>query len=347
MNQLVILGNGFDLAHKLKTRYYDFIDWYVGKIIDKLILHNNFDDNLISISKKNQHYYDDIEKPEALKDKLAVIFNPEFITSVKYDFFLKLLFDAVNKNWIDIEATYYAELVKSFNSIKNSSSHNIKKEEELEVNLCFSFLEKEIIQYLTDINKHKPETLQSIEKHIVRDIMKDLEQEPRSNVMFLNFNYTSTIEQYKHLISDSNININYIHGRLDDPDNPIIFGYGDEMDSNYKIMEDWNWNKLLQHFKSFGYFKTNNYKKLLSFIESGNFTVSIMGHSCGLSDRVLLNSIFENKKCHKIRIYYHQKNNLENDYIEKTHEISRHFKSDSKGLMRKKIVPLNESKPLS
>lgn len=28
MNRLVIIGNGFDLAHGLKTKYEDFIDWY-------------------------------------------------------------------------------------------------------------------------------------------------------------------------------------------------------------------------------------------------------------------------------------------------------------------------------
>ena len=28
MNRLVLIGNGFDLAHGLKTRYEDFIYWY-------------------------------------------------------------------------------------------------------------------------------------------------------------------------------------------------------------------------------------------------------------------------------------------------------------------------------
>lgn len=28
MNRLVLIGNGFDLAHKLPTSYQDFIDWY-------------------------------------------------------------------------------------------------------------------------------------------------------------------------------------------------------------------------------------------------------------------------------------------------------------------------------
>ena len=28
MNRILLIGNGFDLAHSLKTSYADFIDWY-------------------------------------------------------------------------------------------------------------------------------------------------------------------------------------------------------------------------------------------------------------------------------------------------------------------------------
>lgn len=28
MNRLLLIGNGFDIAHGLKTRYEIFIDWY-------------------------------------------------------------------------------------------------------------------------------------------------------------------------------------------------------------------------------------------------------------------------------------------------------------------------------
>ena len=31
MNRLVLIGNGFDLAHGLKTSYKDFIDWYLNE----------------------------------------------------------------------------------------------------------------------------------------------------------------------------------------------------------------------------------------------------------------------------------------------------------------------------
>lgn len=71
-----------------------------------------------------------------------------------------------------------------------------------------------------------------------------------------------------------------------------------------------------------------------------------MGHSCGLSDRVLLNSVFENENCKSIKIYYYQKSKEANDYFEKVLDISRHFKPESKNEMRLKIVPFVDCKPL-
>jgi len=165
-------------------------------------------------------------------------------------------------------------------------------------------------------------------------------------IMFLNFNYTSTIDLYIDSRLATKIEVNNIHGNLNDNDNPIIFGYGDEMDIYYEKIERLNTNEFLRNIKSFGYFKTKNYQNLSRFIDSGLFDVVIMGHSCGLSDRILLNSIFEHKNCRLVKIYYHQKNKSENDFFEKTQEISRHFKPTSKGRMRNIIVPFVESKPL-
>ena len=31
MNRIILIGNGFDLAHGLPTRYEDFINWYWEK----------------------------------------------------------------------------------------------------------------------------------------------------------------------------------------------------------------------------------------------------------------------------------------------------------------------------
>jgi hypothetical protein len=69
-----------------------------------------------------------------------------------------------------------------------------------------------------------------------------------------------------------------------------------------------------------------------------------MGHSCGLSDRTLLNTIFEHNNCRSIKVFYHKKENGLDNYTEIIQNISRHF--NKKKLMREKIVNKTLCKPL-
>ena len=72
-----------------------------------------------------------------------------------------------------------------------------------------------------------------------------------------------------------------------------------------------------------------------------------MGHSCGISDRLLLNTIFQHDNCKSIKIFYHKIDEFKNDFVEKTMEISRSFTLEGKAKMRKRIVPFNNCKPLT
>lgn len=163
-----------------------------------------------------------------------------------------------------------------------------------------------------------------------------------NQIMLLNFNYTHTANLYlkKGLI----FNVNQIHGDLDSPLS-IIFGYGDELDDDYKTIVNKNDNKLLGKIKSIKYLEADNYRKMLSFIESEPFQVIIMGHSCGNSDRTLLNTIFEHKNCVSIKPYYHQIDKEHDDYIKLVQNISRNFK-DMK-LMRDRVVNKTYCEPLT
>jgi hypothetical protein len=100
----------------------------------------------------------------------------------------------------------------------------------------------------------------------------------------------------------------------------------------------------MRFIKSFGYFENSNYRDLIRFIDSDIFEVFIWGHSCGLSDRTLLNMIFEHENCKLIKIFYHKKADGTDNYTQLTQEISRHFKD--KGMMRKKILSKDKSMPL-
>ena len=338
MNKLFIIGNGFDLAHGLKTRYSDFLLGYLNKAVSKSIASEPhiYDDELVYILLKKYQ----LEPFVSLKEfKEFVKLNGVF--KCKHPFFDKLINMSIDSNWVDIEYAYYYKLLLEFRYVVQSDLVKYTGAEVRikDVNNCLDIIKEKLTEYLKTIKIEQHNS--QIEGHFFHDLT---EKNIRYNkALFLVFNYTKTIELYMdQLKTKSQVQqIIYIHGRLENPENPIIFGYGDEMDEYYSKIENLNLNEFLTNMKSFSYNKTNNYQELNRFLNDSLYRVSIMGHSCGLSDRVLLNSIFCHPNCNKIRIYYYLKPNDQNDYHEKTMEISRHFPLAEKHRMRIIIEPLD------
>lgn len=154
-----------------------------------------------------------------------------------------------------------------------------------------------------------------------------------NRIMLLNFNYTNTADLY--LRKNERFVINHIHGNLNEPDS-VIFGYGDELDENYKKMLEKNDNEYLRNIKSVKYLESVNYRNLLEFMESSPYQIFIMGHSCGNSDRTLLNTLFEHRNCVSIKPFYHKWDDGTDNYMELVQNISRNF-TDMK-LMRDRVV---------
>ena len=152
-------------------------------------------------------------------------------------------------------------------------------------------------------------------------------------MMMLNFNYTSIADSY--FPSVERFGVNHIHGELSKPES-VVFGYGDEIDENYKKISDKNDNEYLKNIKSIKYLESPNYRNLLDFIESDTYQVFIMGHSCGNSDRTLLNTLFEHKNCVSIKPFYYIRKDGTDNYMELVQNISRNF-TDMK-LMRDRVV---------
>lgn len=162
------------------------------------------------------------------------------------------------------------------------------------------------------------------------------------HTLLLNFNYTKTAEKlYAENSIDEIINI---HGELNNENNPIIFGYGDELDNDYERIERLQNNDFLENIKSIRYHKTRNYRSLLEFIALGPYQVFIMGHSCGNSDRTLLNTLFEHDNCLSIKVIYRQYKDGTDNYIDLIKNISRNF--NNKPNMRDIAVNRENCSPL-
>lgn len=162
-----------------------------------------------------------------------------------------------------------------------------------------------------------------------------------ANTLILNFNYTQTAEQLYAIDKEEIINI---HGALNNEHNPIIFGYGDELDDDYKRIEKLQDNDFLENIKSIHYHETGCYRQLLGFIESEPYQVITMGHSCGNSDRTLLNTLFEHRNCISVKVYYHQRDDGTDDYSQLIRNLSRNF--NDKAAMRDKVVNKEFCQPL-
>lgn len=337
MNYVYLIGNGFDLAHGLPTSYNDFLfDYLLTTHRHAINNWNRYEDDLLLIDRFRwpnfKHHFTSIEAINSFRNS-----NPyEF--KEKHSFFKNLLSNYENKRWVDIEYEYYLELLKFYfwldkTKLRRDDNNSIGL---ADLNKCFGAIKKALISYLTGIDFTKVEKQRAITEHL-----HDADFKGKS--LFLNFNYTSTLRKY-NMDGGNSIVIN-IHGTLDSPEQQQIFGYGDEMDSNYSKIEELNDNEFLKHFKSFGYLRTTHYQQIEGFLGEP-FEVRVMGHSCGISDRVLLNQIFQARKCERIRIYYYQRPNGTNDHFEKTMEISRHFDPQFKAVMRKKVIAESECQAL-
>ena len=121
MNRIVVVGNGFDLAHNLKTKYEDFITWYWEKTWKYLQNYAAiiFDDGLCYIeSEPNSfaiynYFRKSISTSEICNYVVSLKKNFSYIKRVDISPFLVRISQSVEtKGWVDIEADYYAMLVE-------------------------------------------------------------------------------------------------------------------------------------------------------------------------------------------------------------------------------------------
>ena len=406
MNRLVIIGNGFDLAHGLPTRYKHFIDdfWknfeencktdsykqiiftddaYNGYYRSHSEIKNfkDFKSNLFEYCKEyNYRFYD---------ENCVAVHNAKDIFKIKNIFFFKINNESID-NWVDIENEYYRLLKEIANENLTINNPTLNEKEQLvkrkkakmevlnkefdEVkNLLEIYLIKNVSEKFDFKIDKKNDILNLFEPKIVNPNTNEytnfLNQFPSSKrryvieylkifdvsgginvmdkfyekgyndeILVLDFNYTPTCKAYKEKLYKYFFNpkLIKIHGELKSVENEINFGFGDEYDVDYEMIENINDNEYLKNIKSFKYLNNTHYREVMNFVFKKEFQVYIMGHSCGLSDRTLLQTIFEHDNCLSIKPYYYINENGIDDYSDIVYNISRNFKN--KIMMRDKIV---------
>ena len=381
MNRLVIIGNGFDMAHGLKTSYMDFINWYWERRLNAMLTEHASisEDCLCKLEIKNTkdcaswsnffffHSFRDLMTREWKYPPTEIISTIKENTddfSVTYSKFFETILQSIEtRGWVDIENDYY-QLLKQCTG-NAGRGYSVK-----ELNEQLAYLQEKLVEYLRTIDV--PVTIETINSAIRENIcIEDLSIEgkalaktmgvieydtnafdgnrymnerfsgmPPERTMLLCFNYTGTVKEYEQY---GGLILNYIHGELEHPEH-IIFGYGDELDKDYQDILDKQDNELLKNVKSVKYLETKNYHKMLDFLMAAPFQVLIMGHSCGNSDRTLLNTVFEHENCVSIKPFYHKWEDGNDNYLELVQNISRNFTNMK--LFRDRVVNKEQCKTM-
>ena len=108
MNKLFLIGNGFDLAHGLKTKYSEFILWYLNKAFQKAVETNSsYDDKLLKIYFTNPIRLNPFNSVNDFKEVKKVSgINVQF----EHQFIEDIISHTLRFNWVDIELKYYSYL---------------------------------------------------------------------------------------------------------------------------------------------------------------------------------------------------------------------------------------------
>lgn len=349
INRLIIIGNGFDIAHGLKTSYKDFIDWYLFKAFKSLINDLKQVDDLfinfqfkVTINRNNLPNIDCNNWKQLFTD-----YKSQHFISLRFkSLFFKTIYEEYsNKDWIDVEKEYYDLLYAIYTKKSISKSKNPTIEE---LNRDLTYFKQKLREYLKEQEK---KSIDDFDKNVYQKLfneplytcdfsMLNLSKDrfELGNVMFLNFNYTNTLQKLYNIKNGNTESLVHIHSCLNNDD--FILGFGDELDKKYKEIEEDLTNEYLENVKSTQYPKNRNYFEMVRFIEQGDFQVQIYGHSCGLSDRTMFNQILEHKNCKSIKVFYYENEKRENDFSDKIYNLYRHF--TNKVEARSKIVPFPE-----
>lgn len=307
-NNLLIIGNGFDLEHDLKTHYTDFFDTINNNVSSKneIILNNNKylikDNNLLLYLIKEY-------KQNKLQGNNWIDIETELKKIIS-------LIEEINiNNFIDNMSYYSGDEYTTIKKIQSKSSYYFK-------NCLFPFIIGN--NYYKYINEHYNISIKILEKdlneltNMLRDYLleqdisnltktKDISDIDYKITHVLSFNYTDTFRKIYSDIDDDKID--FIHGSLNK--NNLVLGINETLteDTTNKIVDTVYFKKYFQRiykktdYKYVSWLDPTDYKNYADFD-----TVYIHGHSLDESDKEILEKIINSvlkKYTPTVKIFYY------------------------------------------
>ncbi len=307
----IIIGNGFDLAHDAPTSFIDFSNWLLEDYIKRFfrIIKNNEANDFLTDEMINKfgngkyetnghlHVNDEFHPCfDALKsnnpDKIIELLksNPALYKRFFNNNFITNLYSERKQNWFAIENIYYDFLCK----YSEYSNTEYRKNTITQLNSQLEFLKIKLREYL--------KTIEFKWNHGIDQFIRKTFN-GYSEVTVINFNYTDTFNLYLRNLGLPNAkieNIN-IHGTLKEQNE--IFGYGNDLNQEYQRMKNLEEDFILENFKTVNYMMDNKYYTLINDITRViAYDAYVLGHSLSLTDKTLLQEIFDHKHCFKIHL---------------------------------------------
>jgi hypothetical protein len=309
---ILIIGNGFDLAHGLKTRYTDFLKYCEDEPkAGGNIWRNYFVKTYKSMGNKNWTGFEDeisriVEAFEESKFEVEKIDDKSYISNV---------------NGI---GEFLGYIVHGADKRVDDSGFPIER---YELRSPYSFSKTDLIERLYEKLK---DFVNEFRKYCIREI----NHKECGNWLFrevnydavLSFNYTDTMKKIYDFSSEKCC---YIHGQASNSGyGKLVMGSNETLESvknNEEINENNNFDfsKFKKYFQRIMYKTGSEYKDWLNSVDengcNSHHNVHIVGHSLDKTDRDVLTEFFINENC-DINIYYHdEKSHI--DKIQKTISI--------------------------
>lgn len=158
MNRIVLVGNGFDLAHGLPTSYRNFNDWYWERVMRELMFCHTKSLNTplckIKLDNTSPHTWHTWAYDSGMIHGMVPLLEAkEYLFQHKGNYIWEMhpLFEQIqssldDRNWVDIENEYYKLLVSYTNDKSGHSTPEI-------LNAELSIIRELLIEYLELVQK--------------------------------------------------------------------------------------------------------------------------------------------------------------------------------------------------
>lgn len=332
---ILILGNGFDLAHGLKTKYMDFLNYCIEKNSKRLIGMINygttFIDNIwlrhfITTCNNYGKNWIDLEE-EIFKVVLSLNKTLKDMSGGDIEVVFPLTF-SIQKDILNFDFNQIIDYLKTCNNRIETDEKNYTNIETNDFSHLYFYIDN-YQGFINFIYDQLRAFVELFEKYLDEVIMSEINSEPKyqlsllqdtipniMNILFvLNFNYTDTLTRLYEQIMDSrqkkSIRNFYVHGKINS--NNMILGTQFYDNKNTDISPEFN--VFRKHNQRHKYNTIEEYQDLLHIIKNSNDNTKrefhVIGHSLDKSDSVILKHIFLAHQDSIINIYYHNEETQE------------------------------------